>query len=156
MREEKKIARILAGVAFCSLCLTVLADPGTVVQTNVVQGPVVKTTLTWASGTNNYASGDSSYYVRGTVQRVEIVPNLASFPSNAYDVTLSDENGVDILAGLGADASSNTVSCFCPGLVCTDGGATTSMVPFVVNDIFSLLVTNCGNSRGGSVVLYLK
>jgi hypothetical protein len=67
-------------------------------------------------------------------------------PTNAYDVTITDADSVDVLNGLGADLSNSaTVT-----KKHTDGlGA-------VAGSVLTLNITNAGDAKGGIVHLYLR
>jgi len=115
-------------------------------------------TVTWTSD----ASGDVNQsfvangagLVSGSIKRVVINPG-ATAPTALYDLTITDEQGVDVLAGQGANLSDTVTTEFSPG-VALDDGTTTSVIPMVVDDILTFVVANAGNAKGGVVVLYME
>ena len=156
--------RLVLTTATFLLCASAFyaADVGTLVQTNfpALGGGIGRIEITWVSGTNNnqVASTNMWTYVRGKLGKVEFVPSSSLSPCwgiTNYTITLKDSADIDLLAGRGANLSSNTASTVCPGVMVTDG-VSTSVVPAVANDLFVVAVTNCGNSKSGKVVLYVE
>jgi hypothetical protein len=118
---------------------------------------VQKITLAWTSdASGNVTAIPTATWVEGELLRVVFVPNGGgTAPSNLYDVLLKDENGVDVLGGQGANLSDTVVSHVCPGVPLKDG-TTTSTRPSLVCGFLTLDVTNAGNAKGGTVVLYVR
>lgn len=114
-----------------------------------------KITFDWTSN----ASGVAEYTtvkVGGLLVRVTFIPDSGGTqPSNNYNVTLLDDNDMDVLAGHGVGLSNTTTTHFQPGLPLKDG-VTTSIGPIFISDILHLSVTGAGDSKGGKVVLYLR
>jgi hypothetical protein len=80
---------------------------------------------------------------------VSFIPGAGGVqPTNLYDVTLLDDDGTDLLAGLGANLSNVTASAVAPML-----GASTN-VPVVVVGSANLVVANAGAAKQGTIVLY--
>lgn len=138
---------------------------GTVTTTNLNQGgtegrsgffapAIQKYSLAWTSD----ASGDATVTTErlfGTLIGVAFIPSGSAAPTANYDVTLTDDNGVDVLSGQGANLSNATATRVVPGVPFKDG-TTTSIAPVVINDTLDLAVANAGNAKGGTVVLYLR
>ena len=114
-----------------------------------------KVSLAWTSD----ASGDASITTikqAGILVGVAFVPGSGgSQPTNLYDVTLTDDNGVDILSGQGANLSNATATRVCPGVPFKDG-TTTGTAPIPLDDTLDLVVAAAGNAKSGTVVLYLR
>jgi len=118
--------------------------------------PVRSVSLAWTSDASGDVSGDLTVRIRGVILGVEFVPGAAGVqPTDLYDVTIEDENGVDVLAGQGANLSNATATVVCPGVPFTDG-TTTSIVPRAVCDQLELIVDNAGNAKSGVVVVYYR
>jgi hypothetical protein len=112
--------------------------------------------IAWVSDASGNASGDLTHRVAGTVLRVVHKPDTGGTkPSDNYDVTLSDEAGVDLFAGQGANVDADAPIDLVPGVPFTDG-TTTSVAPIVLNDTLTLSVTNAGNAKGGTIYLYTR
>lgn len=109
--------------------------------------------LDWTSSTNGFVSKELSEYLRGRISRVVFTHGAGT--EDAYDVTLVDSSGVDVLGGQGSNVATNTIQSFMPYFTVSYGGQT-NFYPFVVNDILTLSVTNCGIEKTGSVILYLE
>lgn len=116
---------------------------------------VVKHTFAWTSAADGTATVASGLAVSGQVQRVVFIPSATAAPTDLYDVTLTDADSMDILAGQGANLSTSTSSSVCPGIP-FDDGTTTSVAPCVVDSILTLNVTNAGDSKAGSVIVYVR
>jgi hypothetical protein len=115
---------------------------------------VRKYTLAWTSASDGSVALTTGEKVWGTICRVVINPG-ATAPTDNYDVTLTDESGVDILAGQGTDLDTTNTSSFVPLLEGTDG-TTTAMMPIMVNDRLTLTIANAGDSKVGEIVLYAR
>jgi len=145
---------ILAALGAAAVAVMAMAE-GTVTTSVRKLGHVNRVAVSWASTTNNSASGTIGY-IRGEIARVETYVGTSLIPSNSYDVTLTDEAGVDVLAGLGANQATNTAQSFVPMETARDGGAITTAVPFAVNDLLMFEATGTGTNRAGTLVLYVK
>lgn len=90
-------------------------------------------------------SATSNYY-SGILSRVEFIPDGgATAPTAAYDVTLKNDDGVDLLSGLGADRSATA----------TETKNHTDGLGILVKSKLTLAVTNAGNAKGGIVIAYV-
>lgn len=143
---QKILCFVIAGLAGL-----VLAE-GTIVETKATQGNPSKYTLAWTASTNGIVSQATTFYVRGELARV-VLDGTSS--GATYSLTLKDSSGVDVLAGLGVGVSTSAVVSVVPGIKITDS-VTTNVVPICVNDVLTLSVTVAGDSKTGSVILYVK
>lgn len=116
---------------------------------------VVKHTFAWTSASDGSATLASTLPVSGRIERVVFVPSTTAAPTALYDLTLTDENSIDVLAGQGANLAASGNTAVCPGVAIKDG-TTTSTVPIVVDGILTLNVTNAGNAKSGSVIVYVR
>lgn len=119
-------------------------------------GPFVHVhTLDWQSASDGSVDLDTNP-VYGELQRVAFVPDSGGTqPTNAYDMLLKDEHGVDVLAGQGANLANNANTHVCPGVPLKDG-TTTSVRPILLSGVLNLEITNAGDTKGGLVVLYVR
>lgn len=121
--------------------------------------PAAKFTISWTSSSGGAAngqinsSGTNGQYFSGEVMRVVFVPGANV--SNAYSVTLSDENSLDILSGQGANLSNTTTFEICPSVAMKDG-TTTSTCFRTIDDLLTLSVTGAGNAKSGTIVIYMR
>ena len=104
-----------------------------------------KVSFAFVSAAAGTASGVSSKRYTGEVVRAVFIPGTSGDqPTNAFDVTVTDADGYDILAGQGADISN---------------AATTTVVASlgaVVYDVLTLNVTNAGDTKTGTVIVYVR
>ncbi len=89
---------------------------------------ITRIELAMVSHTDGTVAGLSTAAINGTILRWTTNPG-ATAPDANWDITLLDEDGIDVLAGLGANqhTSSSTSKC---GMVVAGDGTNTSMVPF--------------------------
>ena len=107
-------------------------------------------TFTWVSDALGAADGYTNQ-VRGTIERVTFNPDDVSTPTDNYDVTLLDIDGIDVLNGTGANRDTANSE----GTVTTEGDGTTYL-PFSVVGRLTLYVTNAGATKSGVVRVYLR
>lgn len=113
---------------------------------------VYSTIINWTSDSSGNYSGTVD--VNGCILNAVFAPGSGgSQPSNNYDVTINDAQGVDILAGLGANLSNTTATRKIPLFPATDG-TTTTAGPGAVNGQLTVAVANAGNAKSGTIVLY--
>lgn len=120
---------------------------GTVTVTEKTHTSVKQITWDWLSSAAGAADQATTNAFDGVLERAEFVPDAAATqPTDQYDVTVTDADGVDVLAGLGANLS--------------NAGAVTKThangLAAVAGSKLTLNVTNAGNAKGGVVILYLR
>lgn len=98
--------------------------------------------------------------VKGVIERVTFVPDAGGTqPSAAYDVTLTDIEGIDVLAGLGGNLSQSAASSVVPQILNTVGTPTNTYAighKIAVSGALTLAIANAGNAKGGIIVIYLS
>lgn len=115
---------------------------------------IVRITIDWTSHTDGTVTQAFPKAYSGIIERVVFNPG-ATAPANLYDVTLTDDQGVDVLAGQGANLSDTATTHVKPGVPFKDG-TTTSVAPVVIDDTLTLNITNAGSGKTGTIVVYLK
>jgi hypothetical protein len=80
--------------------------------------PIRKMIVTWTSATDGSVSHTITG-VNGEIYRVTTDPS-ATAPTDNYDITLTDEDGVDVLVGLGANRDTATTESISPGIAVTN------------------------------------
>lgn len=113
---------------------------------------VNKVTLAWTSDGSGAAT--QAITLRGTILRVVTNPG-ATAPTDNYDLTAPDADGVDVFGGQGANRDTANSEHFCPGLPLADG-TTTSTAPISVNGEITLTIANAGASKEGSITIYYR
>jgi hypothetical protein len=124
-----------------------------ITQTVSQRGSIERIDLAWTAhtdGTGTLTATD----IYGTLVQVQFAPGSVT-PTNLYDLTLTDANSVDVLAGYGANLSS-TLSARRVPLVTAGDGTTLAPMPMVIAGNLTLNITNAGTSTTGTVTLYLK
>ena len=122
---------------------------GTVVTTEVTHTSVKKVTFAWTSSAGGAADATTTAVFDGDVFCAVQIPNTGiTQPTNAYDVTVTDADGHDVLGGLGANLSNaaNTVK----------NKAAGDELVAVAGSKLTLAVTNAGAAKTGEVVLYIR
>ena len=107
--------------------------------------PVKMIKWDWLSTDAGVVSSASSAKGTGAVIKAVIVPDGGgTAPTTLYDLTILDENGVDVLDGNGADCSATATEYLEYG----DG------LGGVVDSTLTLTIANAGDAKGGLVYLY--
>ncbi len=126
---------------------------GSIAITKSATRTVAKITLDWLSDSSGDVSGVFAEGVSGEILRVTFIPDgRGTAPTNLYDVTLEDEDGIDVLQTLGANLSSTVTTSIVPFI----GDGTVTDKPVAVDGKLELKVSNAGNAKGGIVQLYLR
>jgi len=122
-------------------------------------GPIVKVIADWVSDDSaGTASGTTAVKVIGDLVKGVTDPGSAA-PTANYDINVTDEEGVDVLAacedGL---ANRHTSSSEQQYFLVLDTAATplAQSVHPVVADKLTVAVTNAGNSKTGQLILYVR
>jgi hypothetical protein len=131
-----------------------MAAAGSIVETFQGHRSVKTLALAWTSSAGGAVSGiATAEKLSGELLRVAFIPGAAGVqPTDAYDVTLTDDDGFDVLGGKGANLSNATASSICP-LV---GDGTTTVRPFAIDGNLNLVVANAGAAKAGTVKLYIR
>lgn len=142
MRLGRPAIVVLACLVLCG----VARAAGTVAVTEEAQGPTKKVAFVWTSSAGGAADGASTRSYNGQIVRLVTVPSGGgTAPTDNYDVTVADDDGVDVLMGAGADRdTANTEQVLA------------SSLGYVANDALTLHVTNAGNAKAGTVILYVR
>lgn len=141
--------RIISVLFVVLLFAPSLHAAGTVTRTFAysTSGQTQAYVFTWVSNSSGVVSGDTTTIALtgGEIARIELVPNGGGTqPSDAYDVTLLDSDGVDILSGYGADLS-NAAALM---IVRPD-------IRILSGEAFQLVIANAGNAKGGSLKVWV-
>lgn len=108
-------------------------------------GPVKRIKAAWTSDSATGAvSGTTTYAYNGKCELLTTDPG-ATAPTDDYDLAVTDADGVDVLAGAGANRdTANTEQ-----VLGTSLGA-------VVSSVLTFAITNAGNSKVGTVYLDIR
>lgn len=106
---------------------------------------VKKIKFVWVSAADGTASGTTTGVYSGEIIRLVTIPSSTAAPDDNYDVVVNDDDETDVLMGAGADRdTANTEQVLGSSLGC------------VANDKLSLSIATAGDSKGGTVILYVK
>jgi hypothetical protein len=144
----KRWGLVLLAVALCSLPVSAV---GTVVVTSEVgSGNLSVFTLAWTSSAAGAVSGNA-VTVSGLLWQVKFVPNTgATQPTDNYDVTLTDQDGADMLTVSGVAEGSNLSNAL-PKVI-----RYTSPPVLKSGGTLDLVVANAGNAKTGTVYLWIQ
>lgn len=124
----------------------------TVTRTRV--GGLEKISAAWTSESDG--SQTQSIPIGGAIVRVVTNPG-ATAPTDDYDLTLVDEDGLDLFMGLGANRDTANTEQFCPGLAPKDGVITAAAaIPIVYIGNATITLANAGSAKIGVVVIYVQ
>lgn len=120
---------------------------GTVTVAEEQIGNIHKITFDWLSSAGGAADATTTNYYTGEIVRaVQIPDGGGTAPSAAWDCVVNDDDGADVLIGLGANLSETA----------TTQKVAADKLGTVANSPLTLAVTNAGNAKGGNTILYLR
>jgi hypothetical protein len=119
---------------------------GTVTTTEVMFDVIKKVTFDWESSSSGAADGTTTNYFTGEVIRMITDPGTAA-PTADYDIVVNDADGYDILHGAGADRHTSNTEQVLSG---------TGVLGSCVATRLTLAVTNAGDTKAGTLILYLR
>jgi hypothetical protein len=120
---------------------------GTVTTTETTHTSVKKIKFAWTSGTGGEggtASATTTYAYDGKIELLTTDPGSTA-PTDNYDITLTDGDSVDVLAGAGANRDTTNTE-----------QAVASSLGVVAGSKLTLNVTNAGDAKEGVVYVYIR
>jgi len=125
-------------------------------QTIIGNGPYHVYQMVWLTDSSgNFAATSTTQNIDGVVLLVEAVPSATAAPTDNYDVTLRNSQGIDVMGDTGAAGSEaydgalanldTAVGSETQPLLRGNYGAVPVMGPLTL-DVF-----NAGNSKGGTI-----
>lgn len=118
---------------------------GTVVVTEERFGTVKKVVFAWTCDASGNADAVTLGAYSGAIERLITIPGAAgAAPTDNYDVVVNDDT-TDVLMGAGANRdTANTEQVLASSLGC------------MANDVLTLGITNAGNAKSGTVILFIR
>ena len=104
-----------------------------------------KVTFAWTSDASGDASGTTTYAYSGKIEGLTTVPSSTAAPTANYDIVVTDEDSVDVLMSAGANRSDTATE-----------HVQSSSLGCVSDDKLSLAVSNAGDSKAGTVYLWIR
>lgn len=136
-----------------------MAGSVTLTSSEVAGGAGVrKYSLAWVSDAAGAVSGTAVTLPPGTIIAVEFIPDSGGTqPSDLYDVTFTDAEGVNMFddgagTSIGANLSNATSSHKIPFV---GGGSVTYVRQWLHGGSYTLVVAAAGNAKGGTVDIYV-
>ena len=120
---------------------------GSVVITEETYGTIKKIAFNWTSGDgaeDGTASGQTTKPYSGKILGLSTDPGSPA-PTTLYDITVTDEDGMDVLMGGGADRSATVTE----HVLSASLGA-------VANDKLQINVAAAGTNKKGIAYLYIR
>jgi hypothetical protein len=114
---------------------------GTVVTTETNLYALKKIGFAFTSATTGAADATTTQRYTGHIEVVQIVPG-GTTPTDQFDVTLVNGDGVDVLYGDGANCSNTDTTVIMPDTP-------------IVADTLTLGVTAAGSGKNGTVIVYI-
>lgn len=123
---------------------------GTVTITEKTVGAIKRVKFVWlSSNPGGAADGTTTKRYDGVVLSAKFVPDGGGTqPSDLYDVTITDADGVDVLAGYGADLNHDAAVDTRSSTLAGGLG-----IGQVADSALTLAVTNAGAAKGGTIYL---
>ena len=124
-----------------------MADQVVTITQDSVEYPLQKIEWDWLSATGGAVDSDAEGWYCGKIVKVSLASDSGgTAPTNAYDVTIEDEDGLDVLCGEGADVTAAaTVYIHDP----------TKML-WVRSNVLTLKVASAGDAKGGVVTMLIQ
>ena len=118
---------------------------GTATYTEKQIGTTKLLKCAWTCDSSGVVSGTASTEVYdGEIIELATVPSATDAPTDSYDLTILDDNGLDVLAGTGADRSATNTEYVVASL-----GA-------VASSKLTVTIANAGASKKGTVYLWVR
>jgi len=124
-----------------------MADQIVTITQDSVEYPLQKIQWDWLSATGGAVSSAASGWYCGKIVKVSLASDASpSAPTDGYDVTIEDGDGLDVLSGNGANVTASaTVYINDP----------TKML-WVRSGTLTLKVANAGDAKGGVVTMLIQ
>jgi len=121
---------------------------GTVTITEEIYSTIKKIKFSWTSGDGaeaGTASGQTSEAYSGKILGLATDPDGTAIPTDNYNITVTDEDGMDVLMGGGANRDTAVTEY----VLSTSLGA-------VANDKLTINISGAGTNKKGIAYLYIR
>ena len=117
---------------------------GTVVTSERIHGSAKKVIFAWTSAASGAADATTVAAFDGRIVGLITIPGTPA-PTTLYDVAVLDGDGHDVLLGAGADRSAAVTEY-----------KTEANLAAVAASKLTLAVTNAGDAKQGTVILFIR
>jgi len=109
-----------------------------------------KYSVLWTSDASGVVSANTFAVRDGLLKLVKFIPGAGGVqPTDQYDMTITDADGIDVLAATGANLSNATATATCPNVG-------TYHKRFIEAGNLTPVLANAGNAKQGTVVLVIE
>ncbi len=123
---------------------------GSITATASQVGALTRYDIDWLSDASGDVSGNTFSVKTGELVEVRFTPDGGGTqPTDAYDLTITDADGTDILAGTGANLSNAAASAVVPVI-------STYFRRHLAAGLLTPVIANAGNAKGGNIVLLVR
>lgn len=124
-----------------------MANQVVTITQDSINYPLQKIQWDWLSATGGAVSSAASGWYCGKIVKVSLASDGApTAPDDAYDVTIEDQDGLDVLSGNGADVTSAAT------VYINDPTKTL----WVRSNVLTLKVAAAGDEKGGVVTMLIQ
>lgn len=124
-----------------------MADQVVAITQDSIAYPLQKIQWDWLSATGGAVSSAASGWYCGKIVKVSLASDAGdTAPTNLYDVTIEDQDGLDVLSGNGADVTSAAT------VYINDPTKTL----WVRSNVLTLKVAAAGDVKGGIVTMLIQ
>lgn len=117
--------------------------------------PIGKKIIDWTSDSAAGTVEQSVGRISGSIIALETNPDDSAVPTADYDITLEDEQGFDVLLGLGIDRHTSTTEKVQILAELTINSNTYASHPPVADDL-TFKISGAGNSKEGRAIIYYR
>src|SRR5690606_1035729 len=111
---------------------------GSIEVTRNDEGPQEEITVVWTSDADGNVSGTTVSIRSGFLYQAHFIPSAADAPSDAYDLTLLDPDGIDVLIEDDASVGTNLSNT-------TNTRTTFTSIPFLPEGEYEPNISGAGN-----------
>lgn len=112
-------------------------------------GAMNSVTAAWEADSGGAVSGVTPISISGVIRRIVTDPD-SDAPTSSYDITLVDDNGLDVALGLLGNRHTSTTEQVIPAL----GDTSLTLHQIAVVGELDLVVANAGDANNGVVKIY--
>lgn len=108
--------------------------------------------FSWVSDATGDSTGTTKV-LSGQILRLIANPSESATPTDNYDVVITDEDGLDITAGLGTNLDETVETQTVP---CVTNGTAGNMAPIAFNSTLTCTVSAAGDTKAGTITILYR